>query len=42
MRGASLLDLIVALAVLALLIALVRLDWRHVAPPPQPTAQPAR
>jgi hypothetical protein len=29
MRGLSLLDLIVALALLALLVYLVRLDWRR-------------
>jgi hypothetical protein len=34
MRGLSLLDLIVALALLALLVYLVRLDWRREAGAP--------
>jgi len=40
-RGANLLDLLVVLAVLALLIWLVRLDWRRLEPPPRPTAEQA-
>jgi hypothetical protein len=37
-RALSLLDLVVAIALLALLVYLVRLDWRH---PPAETAPAA-
>jgi hypothetical protein len=35
-RGVSLLDVLVALALLALLVYLVRLDWLRLSPPPVP------
>jgi hypothetical protein len=39
-RGLTLLDVVVTIALLALLVYVVRLDWRRVAPPPAPKAAP--
>jgi hypothetical protein len=36
-RGVSLLDLVVTIALLALLVYLVRLDWQRQRPEPSPT-----
>jgi hypothetical protein len=41
-RGASLLDVLVAIGMLALLVWLLRYDWARVAPPPSRVSQPAR